>query len=106
MIPICASSRLWPNSSSVRDAVSSCHSPGGWGQVSPGLWGQVTGIGTRGSHATDLAAWRARRPHRGRRPVGQRRRGGAFRRGLAGGFFTGAEGGGPSLSMLGLSRDR
>ena len=36
----------------------------------------------------------------------QRRLAGALRRGLAGGFFTGAEGGGPSASMFGLSLAR
>ena len=38
--------------------------------------------------------------------LGQRRLGGAFRRGLTGGFFTGAEGGGPSASMFGFSLAR
>ena len=83
-----------------------CHSPGSWGHVSPGPWGQVTGIEDRGSNATDRRPRRARRSRSGRRSGGHRRLGGAFRRGVAGGFFTGAEGGGPRASMLGLSRDR
>ena len=36
----------------------------------------------------------------------QRRRAAPFLRGLIGGFLTGAEGGGPSLLMSGLRRDR
>ena len=91
-----------------RWGIDSCHSPGGWGHVSPGPWGQVTGI----EGPTDLMPQifdrvEARRaPAGARRPEFQRRRAAALVRGWTGTFFTGAEGGGGSLSMSGLSRDR
>jgi hypothetical protein len=31
----------------LRTTNQTCHSPGGWGQLSPGSWGQVTGIEDR-----------------------------------------------------------
>ena len=48
----------------------------------------------------------ARRPPAGGRRFGDHRRRAALVRGWTATFFTGAEGGGWSFSMLGLSRDR
>src|SRR5947207_8122890 len=68
------------------------------------------GDGHRGpnrSDATVRRARRARRPREGPTFGGRYRwRAAALVRGWTGSFFTGAEGGGGSLSMLGLSRDR